>query len=146
MIEGEKGIKKSTLMPVLILFNYRNYYLTPGAEHGIFPLGRRDKSFLNLEETAREIQIIKMTGFHVISLIHYSGNLIQDSRKLISYVLAIATKDSSTARMRLLSDLLSDARTDEHEDQLHEIEELSTSSHANLIDLTQKKLQAVKLE
>ena len=87
-----------------------------------------------------------MTGFHVLSLIHYSGSLTQDTRKLISYVLAIAPKDSSTVRMRLLGALLSDSSTDERENQLHEIAELSRPSHANLIDLIQKRLQAVKSE
>jgi hypothetical protein len=146
IIEDKKEITKSTLMPVLILFNYRNYYLTPAAEHGIFPLGRRDKSLLNLEQAAPEIQIIEMTGFYVLSLTHYSGSLTQDTRKLISYVLAIAPKDSSTVRMRLLGASLSDSSTDERENQLHEIAELSRPSHANLIDLIQKKLQTVKSE
>ena len=129
----------SGLRPVIVLFHYRNYYLTPSSQHGIMPLGRDDNPMPRIDDEHSDIDLVNLTGFSVISLKQYSDNFATDARKLLSSTIPILPDDSSSVNLRLLSILLSKEDSDQ---MIMDVKKLSRPSQYEIIRSVERRLKA----
>jgi 4-amino-4-deoxy-L-arabinose transferase-like glycosyltransferase len=83
-----------TWEPKLILFHYRNYYLTSKSEFGIMPVNSSDPILLSTLEIDPDIQLKEFTGFSIFTLRNSTGNLFNDIILLLDKTLRTIDVDA----------------------------------------------------
>ncbi len=95
--------------PVLVLFQWRNYRLTPKSKYPFFSLPSPEMPTVDysLLMSDPSIEVTSFTGFSVIKLKNPSGDLVRDSRNIFNSLISDLPDDSSLVELKLASSSLS---------------------------------------
>jgi len=111
-----------TYEPVVVLFQWREYYLTPYSRYPIIPLpiGMKYVDYHRISQDPL-FQIADFTGFSVIRLRESSDNFAADADKMINRLLLSLPQDSSVVELHLaaarLGRILGHQNWQKHSDQ-----------------------------
>jgi 4-amino-4-deoxy-L-arabinose transferase-like glycosyltransferase len=125
-------LSERTLEPVLVLFQWREYYLTPQSPYPIMSVPRADMKAIDYQRICRDPLLIcnEFTGFSIFQLKEPSGNLARDSYTIIERLLLEIPKGSWLVELHLAAASLARAiQLDGWEDHLKQAEKLTSTRH-----------------
>jgi hypothetical protein len=114
-----------SLEPVVILFPWEDWYLTPKSKYPLLYLPSQDRKAIELAslQGLPDLQVVNFTGFAVIKLKKNSGNFTNDLRHIIDRLLDRLPRQSSLIDLYLAAASLARAQGDrewEHQLQIAE--------------------------
>ena len=117
-----------TLEPVVVLFQWREYYLSPQSVYPIMSVPRADMTTIDYQKLCRDPFLIcnEFTGFSVMQLKETTGNLARDLYTIIDRMLLDIAEGSWSVELYLAAASLARAtQLDGWEDHLKRAEELT---------------------
>lgn len=140
-------IPQLTLEPVVVLFQWREYFLTPQSLYPIMSVPRPDMKAIDYQGLCRDPMLIckEFTGFSVFQLKEMSGNLARDSYTIIERLLLEVPDGSWLVELHLAAASLARAiQLDGWEDHLKHAEELTNKKNLPQVTKMAKHIRALK--
>ena len=134
-------------IPVIMLFQWREYYLTPQSLYPIMSVPRADMKAIDYQRLCRDPMLIckEFTGFSIIQLKEPSGNLARDSYTIIERLLLEIPEGSWLVELHLAAASLAHAtQLDGWEDHLNHAEELTNESNRPQVTKMVNLIRAIK--
>ena len=93
-----KELLSQPLQPVLIFFEWRDYFLTPYSPYPIIPNNNRQQLDFSQLLTDDHIKITRFTGFHVLELTESAkqGNFAKDTLKLLTKIIPLLPENTAS--------------------------------------------------
>jgi 4-amino-4-deoxy-L-arabinose transferase-like glycosyltransferase len=136
-----------TLEPVVVLFQWRDYFLTPQSRYPIMSVSGPDVKAIDYQGLCRDPLLIckEFTGFSIIRLKETSGNLARDSYTIIERLLLKIPEGSWLVELHLAAASLARAiQLDGWEDHLKHAEELSGAKSLPQLTKTANRIRAMR--
>ncbi len=131
---------KAAQEPVLVLFQWRAYYLTPYSQYPLVPSGNPAIKPAEYHKIAQDpqLKVTEFTGFSVIQLKNNTNNLELDTYTIITRLLLHLPPDSSLVELHLAAARLArDLGLPDWQKHLARAESLATAKHI----VTVKKIE-----
>ena len=140
-------IPQLTLEPVVVLFQWREYFLTPQSRYPLMSVPRPDMKAIDYQGLCRDPKLIckEFTGFSIIRLKETSGNLARDSYSIIERLLLEIPYGSWLVELHLAAASLARAiQLDGWEDHLDNAEELTNEKNLPQVTKIARHIRAMK--
>ena len=146
LIDDIRDVRASPMRPALVLFHYRNYFLTSFSAHGVMPQNRPDPERLQIIRNQDELVIKYFTGLTIIELKHYSDNLYDDTYRLLSLTLDEVPGNSAAVKMAIIAAMFQNSSHQSKLDKLQQARGWSRDSQSNLFTKAYKVLSDLEHE
>jgi uncharacterized membrane protein len=140
-------ITQLTLEPVVVLFQWREYFLTPRSRYPIMSVPRPDMKAIDYRRLCRDPLLIckEFTGFSIVRLKETSGNLARDSYTIIERLLLGIPDGSWSIELHLAAASLARAiQLDGWEDHLKHAEKLTNEKNLPQVTRMASRIRAGK--
>lgn len=136
-----------TLEPVVVLFQWREYFLTPQSRYPILSVPRTDMKAIDYQGLGRDPMLIckEFTGFSIIRLKNPSGNLARDAYTIIERLLLEIPDGSWLVEIHLAAASLARAiQLDDWENHLEHAEAQANAKNLPQVKKISNRIRAMR--